>query len=454
MRAKSWGVLVLAIALSVAACGRRGVVTGEVTAGGEVVVFTPAPTVMMLSGVTDGAAVRTAVASALSARSWTLESDDGTQVVARLQHRRTTLRVVVQYATSQVSIQYLDSAGLEIESPSVSRRYEGYMRQLTEQIEGELARPAREAQEAIARAQEEQLRREREAREAEERERDRQMQERLERERLATARAQAEADAERARAAQAQARVEGGVHVVVGRLSFDPRQASGVMGAVALQPGFGPDPYAVPGQAGGPVRADQLGLPSACPGWFQGAPQHTIVLRSDMPYLRFEAPSNGDATLAIVAPDGNVWCDDDGAGNLVPRIEGWFPAGVYQVYVGNYRGGEIATYSLTMSQRSASSVVVTPPPPRPGVVVVTPPPPRPGVVVVAPAPDCRTTLLELGHSSTSLMFCDGAEPQCADALLRAGHSPTSLQFCQGVEPRCAVTMMRSGRSPTELMHCQ
>lgn len=77
-----------------------------------------------------------------------------------------------------------------------------------------------------------------------------------------------------------------------------------------------------------------------------------------------------------------------------------------------------------------------------------PPPPAP-----PPPPSCRATLLELGHSSTALMFCDGVEPYCADALLRNGHSPTALMFCNGVEPQCAVTLLYSGRSPTELMHC-
>lgn len=76
-----------------------------------------------------------------------------------------------------------------------------------------------------------------------------------------------------------------------------------------------------------------------------------------------------------------------------------------------------------------------------------PPPPPP------PPPSCRATLLELGHSPTALMFCDGVEPYCADALLRNGHSPTSLMFCQGVDPQCAVSLLYAGRSPTELMHC-
>jgi len=69
-------------------------------------------------------------------------------------------------------------------------------------------------------------------------------------------------------------------------------------------------------------------------------------------------------------------------------------------------------------------------------------------------PDCRRTLLELGHPATSLMFCDGVEPNCAVTLLRGGHAPTSLMFCQGVEPQCAVTLLQSGRAPTELQYCR
>ncbi len=69
-------------------------------------------------------------------------------------------------------------------------------------------------------------------------------------------------------------------------------------------------------------------------------------------------------------------------------------------------------------------------------------------------PDCRSTLIQMGHSSTALMFCDNAEPYCADTLLRMGHAPTNLMFCQGVQPQCAVQLLQSGRSPTELQFCR
>lgn len=70
------------------------------------------------------------------------------------------------------------------------------------------------------------------------------------------------------------------------------------------------------------------------------------------------------------------------------------------------------------------------------------------------APDCRTTLLQMGHAATNLMFCDNAEPYCAAALLRMGHAPTNLMFCQGVQTQCAVQLLESGRNPTELQFCR
>jgi hypothetical protein len=69
-------------------------------------------------------------------------------------------------------------------------------------------------------------------------------------------------------------------------------------------------------------------------------------------------------------------------------------------------------------------------------------------------PDCRRTLIEMGHASSSMMFCDGAEPNCAVSLLQRGHAPSSLMFCQGVDPQCAVTLLESGRAPSELQFCR
>jgi hypothetical protein len=90
-----------------------------------------------------------------------------------------------------------------------------------------------------------------------------------------------------------------------------------------------------------------------------------------------------------------------------------------------------------------------------GATVTVQPQPQPQYVQPLPqAPDCRSTLLQMGHAATNLMFCDNAEPFCADQLLRMGHSPTNLMFCQGVQAQCAVQLLQSGRSPTELQFCR
>lgn len=85
---------------------------------------------------------------------------------------------------------------------------------------------------------------------------------------------------------------------------------------------------------------------------------------------------------------------------------------------------------------------------RPAALLAEPPPPPP------PAPTCRQTLLERGHSTASLMFCDGAEQRCAVALLRAGHNPAHLIHCRGVEPSCAEASLRRGDNPAHLIHCR
>jgi hypothetical protein len=89
-----------------------------------------------------------------------------------------------------------------------------------------------------------------------------------------------------------------------------------------------------------------------------------------------------------------------------------------------------------------------------GTVTVQPQPAYPPQPTYPQAPDCRSTILQMGHAASNMMFCDSAEPYCADALLRMGHSPTNLQFCQGVQAQCAVQLLQSGRSPTELMYCR
>lgn len=372
VRRVALGAVVLAIAVG---CHRGPrIVTGTPMADGSMVVFTPPQTSMIVSSSADATALREALGRALAARGYVLESDEGQRMTARLTARRVTMSIAIDYAPGSVVISYVDSNGVPVETATSSRRYDGWMRELRETIESEIGRPERERQEAIAQQ-------ERQAREAQEHAEQAARDERLEHERLAAARASAEADTARARAAEADAqarraeaqahpRIEGSAQVTVGRLGFDAAQARSASDTLTLSAGRGPEPMTASGVAGGSMSRSHLGFPDACPGWFSEA-QHTLVLQTDMPYLRVEAPSDGDTTLAIVAPDGAVWCDDDGAGNLTPRLEGWWPAGVYRVYVGSYQRGSRASYTLVMSQRQAQPAAVyadAQPQPQPQVV--------------------------------------------------------------------------------------
>lgn len=247
--------------------------------------------------------------------------------------------------------------------------------------------------------------------------------------------------------------------VVVTQMAFDVQQAQ--QQAVVLTAGSMPAPYAMPGYVVGQIASTQLGLPASCPGYWAQQPQHVVSLPAGMPYFRVDVVSGTDTTLAIVTPDGQVWCNDDGGEGRNPRLEGQFPAGTYAVYVGTYQPGHRANYNVQLSERPAAAVVQAP-----AVTVQTgyPPPtyaPQgyPAPVVYAQAappapPSCRAVLLERGHPASQLSYCEGAEPYCAAALLRAGHHPANLVHCQGVPPQCAVTLLEQGHHPANLVHCE
>jgi hypothetical protein len=73
---------------------------------------------------------------------------------------------------------------------------------------------------------------------------------------------------------------------------------------------------------------------------------------------------------------------------------------------------------------------------------------------VAPPVDCSSTLLAMGHSASSLMFCEGVNSQCAVALLQMGHPPSSLIFCDTPNPTCAANVLYNGGQPSEIIFCQ
>lgn len=253
------------------------------------------------------------------------------------------------------------------------------MQRLTASIDQEIARPEREAREAVERAEREareateraereardavqaqrdhelavleaERRREQDARDSVARERDRQRDAEIERDRLATARAVAEAESRRPVILG-----DSGGGRAVPRLRFSRERAVDPgYGTVRITGSIGGRGMGFDGVAGGPSSARQMRFPSYCTGFFAESPSHVLQVDASMGYLRVEAASEGDTTLAVVSEDGGVWCDDDSAGGLNPRIEGELPPGAYYVWVGSYRREERAPYRLAVYDTQAS----------------------------------------------------------------------------------------------------
>ncbi|MBX3273906.1 MAG: hypothetical protein KF729_26845 [Sandaracinaceae bacterium] len=429
-------LITLALA-SATACGR-----------GAVALRTETP--VLLQAAADPAALRAAIVRALEARRYTTESEEPGAIVARMSQRGTMLRVRVDYSGTDYRITYLESEGLEHRvdaagHATISRRYDGWVAQLQRSIADELARPEREAREAVEEQRrhelaviEEQRRREQEARDHQSREQERERRAQLERERHLTER-------ERLRAEQARAEAEARRPVIVDHTPYvvdsmvvAPRQRVRARFASIDVDGRVRTRW-LDGQAEGDIDSTSIGLPASCRGFYAGTPEHLLQVRRGVDYLRLETDAEGDPTLMLVASDGAVYCDDDGGEGLNSRIEGSFPPGTYRVYVGSYRAGESARYRLLVSAERAEA-------PRPDVARRAP--------RDAPPAPCRTVVIEMGHNPVQGMHCDGAEPRCAEALLRAGHSPAQLLHCRGVEPACAVASLRAGHSPAQLLHCR
>lgn len=148
--------------------------------------------------------------------------------------------------------------------------------------------------------------------------------------------------------------------------------------AFTLGPGFAPDPQVKTGMAGGPVEASQR--QTDCRGWISPQPNHTLVLSAPFPQLRIVIHSTGDPTLVVALADGTYRCNDDSE-DLNSMVEGSFPAGTHQIFVGTYGSGPPAPYSIGVSQgltllpsTIAGHAVV--PPPTPPTPPPVPAPPR------------------------------------------------------------------------------
>lgn len=124
---------------------------------------------------------------------------------------------------------------------------------------------------------------------------------------------------------------------------------SGTYGQVTLNSGFQPDPHSVTLTAGGNVEASSVS--GDCVGMIARRADFTLRYRQagDLPLI-FSATSDADTTLAIRAPDGRWYCDDDSGGSLNPLVRFDGPRnGRYQIWVGTY-GADTAPAVLHISE--------------------------------------------------------------------------------------------------------
>lgn len=143
------------------------------------------------------------------------------------------------------------------------------------------------------------------------------------------------------------------VAAVAGPVAAQDFSRSPNYGSRSLSAGFTPDPLIVNLQAGGDRAASNIA--SSCRGYISNAPDFRVqYTRGSFPLI-ISVASSSDTTLVVNGPDGRWYCDDDGGVNgLNPAIRFNNPqSGQYDIWVGTYSSGSLASASLHISEVSS-----------------------------------------------------------------------------------------------------
>jgi hypothetical protein len=120
-----------------------------------------------------------------------------------------------------------------------------------------------------------------------------------------------------------------------------------------LSTGFLPDPRMFSGISGGPMPAQNMS--PQCRGFVNTMPNQTLMLTTPFNFLRLWVRSQGDTTLIVRAPNGQLFCADDTYGvNPGVDLQGAM-AGNYQIFVGSYSQGARFPYELAATEMPSSS---------------------------------------------------------------------------------------------------
>lgn len=115
-----------------------------------------------------------------------------------------------------------------------------------------------------------------------------------------------------------------------------------------LTPGFRPNPVVGTGLSGGTRLIDcytnESGGDTLVRTYVdsEDAPDHVVTVTRGFNNLSASVESDGDVTLVVEGPDGN-YCSDDVNG-LMPVISGDWPAGTYNIWIGDFVGDGRGAY--------------------------------------------------------------------------------------------------------------
>ncbi|MBD2462068.1 hypothetical protein H6G89_13520 [Oscillatoria sp. FACHB-1407] len=124
-----------------------------------------------------------------------------------------------------------------------------------------------------------------------------------------------------------------------------------------LAPGFRPNPVVGTGLSGGTRLVDcytnESGGRTLVRTYVDSAnaPDHVVTVTRPFSNLRASVQADGDVTLLIDGPDG-TYCSDDVDG-LMPSISGNWPAGTYNIWIGDFvgDGSGVYRYRLFLTQQ-------------------------------------------------------------------------------------------------------
>jgi hypothetical protein len=105
------------------------------------------------------------------------------------------------------------------------------------------------------------------------------------------------------------------------------------------------------GTSGGSIDASTVD--SSCRGYISPTPNHILNLTTASSFFRIYVRASSDTTLVVRRPDGTFQCADDTYGTN-PGVEGAFPAGRYQIFVGSYLQTSPGPYRISFTELSSN----------------------------------------------------------------------------------------------------